>query len=129
LQVPIFAQQHQSDQKLRVPIFPQQQEIRPQIASPDVSTTTTMRPQIASPNVYRQQSERTSQIHIKTVQIGCKVFFSFPFFLGEFSHCGDKSFWKWGVEVHNVLLQNPWMPKKNRSGEFYLFNYFANATC
>jgi hypothetical protein len=56
-----------------------------------------MRPQIASPNVYRQQSERTSQIHIKTAQIGGKVFFSFPFLLGEFSHCADKSFWKWGV--------------------------------
>ncbi len=62
-------------------------------ASPDVSTTTTMPPQIASPNVWRQQSERTSQIHIKTAQIGGRVFFSFPVFWGEFSHCGDKSLW------------------------------------
>jgi hypothetical protein len=125
LQVPIFAQQHQSDQKLQVPIFPQQQEIRPQISSPDVSTTTTMRPQIASPNVYRQQSERTSQIHIKTAQIGGGFLF-FSFFWGEFS---TKVFGIGVLEVHIVLLQNPWMPKKNRGGEFYLFNHFANATC
>jgi hypothetical protein len=109
----IFAQQHQSDQKLQVRMFPQhqQQEIRPEIASPDVSTTTTttMRPQIASPNVYRQQSERTSQIHIKTAQIGGKVCFSFPFFFGaSFRTLATKVFGNGELrEVHNVLLQNP----------------------
>jgi hypothetical protein len=128
LQVPKFPQQQQQcDPNCKVPNFctttpirpkiaspnfpQQQQEIRPEIASPDVSTTTTttMRPQIASPNVYRQQSERTSQIHIKTAQIGGKVCFSFPFFFGaSFRTLATKVFGNGELrEVHNVLLQNP----------------------